>query len=95
VVATDRSEALFAYVQLAGSADEAPGVVRLDGLDPERAYRVEPVTIAGGPALRQAQPPGWLAGGGITLGGQALGAAGLQMPVLLPEQALLLHLTAA
>jgi alpha-galactosidase len=95
VVATDRSEALFAYVQLAGSADEAPGAVRLDGLDPERAYRVEPVTIAGGPALRQAQPPGWLAGGGITLGGRALGAAGLQMPVLLPEQALLLHLTAA
>jgi alpha-galactosidase len=95
VVATDRSEALFAYVQLAGSADEAPGAVRLDGLDPERAYRVEPVTIAGGPALRQAQPPGWLAGGGITLGGRALGAAGLQMPVLLPDQALLLHLTAA
>ena len=93
VVAADHSEALFAYVQLAASDDEAPGAIRIVGLDPERVYRVEPVAIAGGPALRQVKPPGWLANGGITLAGRALGAAGLQMPVLLPEQALLLHIT--
>jgi alpha-galactosidase len=93
VVAPDRGEALFAYVQLAASAEEAPGAVRLEGLDPDRAYRVEHVPIAGGPELRQAAPPGWMAAGGVTLTGRALAAAGLQMPVLLPEQALLLHLT--
>jgi alpha-galactosidase len=95
VVAQDRGEALFGYVQLATSADERPGAARLPGLDPERAYRVAPVTLAGGPALQQSSPPGWLAAGGVTLSGRALAAAGLQLPVLQPEQALLLHVTAA
>jgi alpha-galactosidase len=91
VVAPDRGEALFAYVQLAGSAEELPGAARLEGLDPAGDYRVAPILLAGGPALQQSEPPGWIAAGGVTLGGRALAAAGLQMPVLLPEQALLLH----
>jgi alpha-galactosidase len=95
VVAADRSEAVFAYVQLATSALEVPGAGRLDGLDPERAYRVEPVMLAGGPRFAHAQPPPWLAAGGITLSGRALAVAGLQLPALAPEQALLLHLSAA
>src|SRR5829696_9194 len=45
VVAADHSEALFAYVQLAASDDEAPGAIRIVGLDPERVYRVEPGAI--------------------------------------------------
>jgi alpha-galactosidase len=92
VVGRERAEAVFAYVQLATSLDERPGTARLPGLDPDRDYRVAPVTLAGGPALQQSDPPGWLAAGGATLGGRALAAAGLQLPVLLPEQALLLHL---
>jgi alpha-galactosidase len=95
VVAPDRAEALFAYVQLTTSANERPGAALLPGLDPDRAYRVEPVTLAGGPALQQAEPPAWLTAGALTLSGRALAAAGLQLPVLLPEQALLLHLTTA
>jgi alpha-galactosidase len=95
VVAQDRGEALFAYVQLTTSAPEIPGAARIPGLDPERQYRVAPVPLAGGPALQQAEPPGWYEAGGVTLPGRAIEAAGLQMPVLQPEQALLVHLAAS
>jgi hypothetical protein len=37
--------------------------------------------------------PRWTEAGGATLGGRALGEVGLPLPVLRPEQALLLHLT--
>ena len=39
-----------------------------------------------------ADPPPWLAG--VTVTGRALAHAGLQLPVLAPEQALVLHLSA-
>jgi alpha-galactosidase len=93
VVAAARDEAVFAYVQLVTSAAETPGPARLPGLAAERAYRVEPVQLAGGAALGQAEPPPWMEAG-VTLSGRALAIAGLQMPVLQPEQALILHLTA-
>ena len=64
------------------------------GLDPDRRYRVTAVPLAGGPSYAHGEPPGWLEDG-VTLTGRALGAAGLQMPSLAPEQALVLHLTAA
>ena len=69
VVAADRSEALFCFVALATSASERPGAVRLPGLDPERPYSVN----------------------GLTLTGRALATAGLQMPLLAPEQAVLIE----
>ena len=95
VVAPGGEEAVFAYVQLASSADEVPGAARLEGLAPDRAYRVRPVPLAGGPRLQQAAPPAWMDGDGPVLSGRALATAGLQMPVLMPEQALLLLVTAA
>jgi alpha-galactosidase len=57
VVAADRGEALFAYVQRTTSAFERPGLVRLDGLDPEGDYRVEPIAVAGGPRTIEREPP--------------------------------------
>jgi alpha-galactosidase len=95
VVAADRAEALFAYVQLAASEYETPGQARLPGLDPDRAYRVAPLQVAGAPETKQAVAPPWLEAGEVTLGGRALGEVGLPLPVLRPEQALLLHLTSA
>jgi alpha-galactosidase len=41
----------------------------------------------------QAQPPSWLAGGAVA-GGRFLAEVGLPMPVLNPEHALLLKVTA-
>jgi alpha-galactosidase len=93
VVAPDRSEALFAYVQLAASAFETPGQARLPGLDPGRVYRVAPLQVAGAPETKQAVAPRWLEAGGTALGGRVLAEVGLPLPVLRPEQALLLHLT--
>jgi alpha-galactosidase len=95
VVAADRAEALFAYAQLTTSAFETPGLARLPGLDPGRAYRVEPVPLAGAPETKHAVAPPWYEAGGVTLAGRALAEAGLPLPVLMPEQALLLHLTGA
>jgi len=94
VVAPDRSRALFAYVRLASGVDEVPGPARIPGLDPDRDYRVEPVSVAGLPWGPQRVPPPWYAGGATVLSGRALAAVGLQMPVINPEQALLLRVTA-
>jgi alpha-galactosidase len=95
VVAPDRGEALFAYVQLTTSARETPGPARLPGLDPGRAYRVAPLTLAGGPETTHDTPPPWYQAGGVTLTGTVLAEVGLELPPLRPEQALLLHLTPA
>ena len=91
VVAGDRSEALYAYVQLTTSPFAVPPPARLPGLDPARSYLVEPAHPAGPPRTTQRVPPPWYAAGGVTLPGAVLAAAGLAMPVLDPEQALLLR----
>jgi alpha-galactosidase len=49
--------------------------------------------VAGDPETKQAVAPRWHEAGGATLDGRSLGEVGLPMPVLRPEQALLLHLT--
>jgi len=90
VVAPDRSRALYAFVQLATSALAVPEPARLPGLDPERGYRVAPVHPAGPPEGLQLRPPPWLAIGAVQLPGRVLAQVGLPMPVLHPEQALLL-----
>ena len=64
-------------------------------MDPDRAYRVEPVAVAGEPETKQAIAPAWLEAGGVTLGGRSLAEVGLPVPVLRPEQALLLHVQGA
>jgi len=59
VIAHDRSEALFALVQLTSPETSAPGAVRLPGLDPARRYHVRvqppgnlPTTHGGSPRRR-------------------------------------------
>ncbi|MFC7329705.1 alpha-galactosidase [Marinactinospora rubrisoli] len=95
VVAPDRAAAVFCYARLATSPAAYPGRVRLPGLDPERGYRVRPRWELGEPNFGHVEPPAWLRSGETVLSGAALGRAGLQMPVLRPENALLLHVTEA
>jgi alpha-galactosidase len=95
VVAPDRSEAVFAYVQLTASTLATPGVARLPGLDPDRAYRVEPIMVAGPPRTSQIRPPPWYADGGVTVTGRLAAEAGVQLPLLTPEQALVLRVRSA
>jgi alpha-galactosidase len=92
VVATDRSEALFALVQLATPLTAVPGPLRLPGLDPDRRYRVVPQAPGDRPVLRQRNGPQWL-DRGVELPGRALAGAGLRAPALNPEQLLLLRVT--
>jgi alpha-galactosidase len=93
VVAPDRSDALFALVQLASPETSVPGAVRLPGLDPERHYRVRAQAPGDAPAVRGILPPLWLADG-VTLPGAVLGHTGVRAPALLPEQLLLLRVGA-
>jgi alpha-galactosidase len=91
--------ALFAFVSMHTSAAEAPGRFVLPGLDAGRTYRVEAIFPAPGDSdyghtFTQVQPPAWLADG-ATAGGKFLGEVGLPMPMLNPEHALLLKVTAA
>ena len=92
-VAPDRSDALYALVQLATPLTSVPGRLRLPGLDPDRRYRVTAQPPGDRPALRQRRPPEWLADG-VELPGRALAAVGLRAPALNPEQLLLLRATA-
>ncbi|WDZ83567.1 alpha-galactosidase [Micromonospora cathayae] len=94
VVAGDRSRAVYAISQLGTSVAQVPGPVRLPGLAPGRRYAVRPAAGVPQPAVLQVTAPGWLAAGGVTLTGRVLGAVGVQLPALRPEQALLLEVTA-
>ena len=94
VVAHDRSEAVFAYVQLTSSPTEVPPLLLLSALESGLRYRVAAVPLAGGPSVQEIASPAWVADG-IVITGQVLMHAGLQMPVLRPEQAMILHLTKA
>ena len=93
VYAADGSEALLAFVQLTTAPSLTPPVLRLPGLVADAVYRVVPVMLPGqrrlGPARTQLS---WITDG-IELTGAQLGAHGLQMPSLDPENGLLLHLT--
>jgi alpha-galactosidase len=95
VVAHDRSEALFALVQLTSPETSVPGAVRLPGLDPARRYHVRVQPPGDLPAhSRGITPPPWT-GEGVTLPGSALAHTGLRAPALFPEQLLLLRVRAA
>ena len=91
VVAPDRSEALFAHVQLTQSRRTAPPPLRLTGLDPDRTYRVQHLA-APGEVLGWGRQPAWLGEGPVEATGRWLQTVGLQPPLLHPESAALIRL---
>jgi alpha-galactosidase len=94
LVSPGADEALIALVTLATAAVAVPAPLRLPGLDPNRRYRIEPVALGAAPHAVQDAPPAWLAAGGITISGALLAELGLPVPLLGPEQALVLHAVA-
>lgn len=97
VVAPDRSEALFAFVQLETSADAVPGRHRLPGLDPGRRYQVDLVDLTGDgrlPGAAMVQVP-WIGDDPVVMSGSLLSTVGLLMPALRPDEGVLLRLTAS
>lgn len=93
VVARDRGEALFSYGVLDATDAALPEPLRLVGLDPERRYRVEVLELGAPAQVLEDAPPPWIAPG-VELPGAVLAESGLAMPLLLPGNALVLHVTA-
>jgi alpha-galactosidase len=91
LVSREADEALIALVTLETAAVAVPPPLRFPGLDPDRHYRITPLPLGGGPHTVQDAPPAWLAEGGITTTGRLLADLGLPVPLLAPQQALLLH----
>jgi alpha-galactosidase len=95
IVAADGSAALFSFASVDRPVVVQRGPVRFPGLDPERRYHVEPVTIGSPPSGLRA--PSWWGNEttpSITLPGRVLGTVGLMDPPVNPDQAVLYLLTA-
>ncbi|PWC07658.1 alpha-galactosidase [Mycetocola zhujimingii] len=95
VVSSDGSTGLFAYVASGAPLTALPAPMRFPGLDPDRVYRVAPLSVGAEPrAIQDAAPP-WLGNPeGVCLTGVVLAAVGLPAPLLAPEQAALYSVTA-
>lgn len=92
VVGVDRKEAVFVAATVATVEDAQPETLRLEGLDPDRVYRVRVRDDLGLPSMGFAIPE-WVTSP-VTLPGRVLSSVGLQLPPLWPAQALIVHATA-
>ncbi len=93
VVAPDQGEALYVVAAVATSPSVRPLPLRLPGLDPDASYRVELVTSPEPEtAHRVVRLPPWSLEPPVAWTGWQLDL-GLALPVLRPEQLILLHLT--
>ena len=95
VVAADGSEALMSCVAVASHQSEVPLPARFPGLDPDADYRVARVDAGGEVFVVQHEGPAWWnadGAAGPVLPGSFLAEVGLPLPVLGPEQAVVLHL---
>jgi alpha-galactosidase len=95
VVAQDGSDALFAIVASATSADYPTGRVTLPGLDPDATYHVRPQApgdVIDGVGSEWLDLPWWTPAG-IRLRGRVLDEVGVRAPVLFPERLVLVRAT--
>ncbi|WP_430645209.1 alpha-galactosidase [Agromyces sp. GXS1127] len=93
VVASDRRHAVMSIAVVGTPHGALPPAVRMPGLDPAVDYRVRRVDLGPVRAIQDADPP-WFARGEVRLPGRVLEEVGLPMPLLAPENALVLELTA-
>ncbi|SEN74884.1 alpha-galactosidase [Actinacidiphila rubida] len=94
VVAPDGASALYSWVRLTTSREAQSGRVRLPGLAADGRYEVRVRAELGLPSFHQTSGPQWLTRaleGWVPLPGAVLAVAGLPMPTLNPEQALLIE----
>lgn len=92
IVAPDGARALFTWARLATSPDGQSGRVRFPGLDVEARYLVRVRDELGPVSRHQVADPAWMTGatgGGAELPGAVLAVAGVPLPTLNPQQALL------
>jgi alpha-galactosidase len=92
IVAPDGARALYTWARLSTSADGQTGRVPFPGLDARARYRVRLRTDLGEASRHEVTDPAWLraaAGAGADLPGAVLAVAGVPLPTLNPQQALL------
>jgi alpha-galactosidase len=87
VVSEHDDEALLCYAQLATGASLVPPTLRLPGFDHKRRYRLAHVPLPGATLE-------W-AGDGAVVRGDTLERFGVQLPMMFPESAMLVHITEA
>lgn len=96
VVAAVASEADHAVVRVARIRSDGrslPIRLRVPGLRDDQLYRVAPMPELRLPRTNDHVLPQWLAEGGVVASGRALARAGLRLPMLHPEQALVIEIT--
>jgi alpha-galactosidase len=98
VVSGDGAAGLFCWARLATSAEGQSGRERLPGLAADRDYQVRIRGDAGYPSMHQTAAPAWVAqalDGWVDIPGAILAMAGLPMPTLNPQQAMLIEVREA
>jgi alpha-galactosidase len=94
VVAADGGSALYCWARVATSPEGQWGRVPFPGLAADARYQVRVRTELGLPSWHQTSGPAWLTAaleGWVMLPGAVLAVAGVPMPTLNPEQALLIE----
>lgn len=92
IVAQDGSRALYTWSRLASSAEGQSGRIPLPGLDPRSRYTIRVRAELGEATRREVADPIWVAaatGAELELPGSVLATAGLPLPALDPQQAML------
>jgi alpha-galactosidase len=90
VVAQDKSEAIFAYMQHLMPSSNFTPKLRFAGLDTSANYRVSIAQEVGAPRTLQVRDIQW--GEGVVISGAALEMIGIQPPTLAPENGILITL---
>ncbi|BDZ63274.1 alpha-galactosidase [Agromyces mangrovi Wang et al. 2018] len=93
VVSGDRRHAVYSVAVLGTPVAALPPAVRLPGLDSEAEYVVRLVDLGPVRTIEDAPPP-WVTAGEVRLPGRLLGEVGLPMPLLGPENAVVLEAVA-
>ncbi len=95
VVDEGANRAIFAVVALDSAEAAVPPAARLPGLRPDVRYVVRPLAPGDRPrTIGDAMPPWWERGSAM-LTGRVLEEVGLPVPLLAPEEAILLEVVAA
>jgi alpha-galactosidase len=94
VVASDRSQAVFACTRLTSGPSLHTSPIRLVGLADDQVYTVSRVPIGRSNDDIARRQPSWLTTG-LRMTGRQLAAVGFNAPVLMPETSMLIEVTAA
>jgi alpha-galactosidase len=95
MVNTARTEGVFSVAWTATSRVTRGRTLRIPGLDPLARYTVRLVDLGAGLPRFHGIAPRWWSEGEISTTGSVLESVGLPVPVVMVEQALVLHVSAS